>query len=105
MHTFYERQNMSKERVRFSIDLEEPGRDTLASVAKSVRLTQGEVVDTLLEMYCKPVSDELLAALRQRREDKVAARTPKKKFMESIRDLSPEQLEELERIIRQGKAA
>lgn len=86
---------MSKETAvqnRFSISLPESHQARLGEIAKQYRITQGEVIETLLEF-----ADHAALALRYQavREEKVAARRPKKDLLKQLNGLTSEQLERL----------
>jgi hypothetical protein len=76
-------------RNRFSIDLPPDWQDYLAHTARIHRLTQGEVVQTLLaNMHSCAGIEQALAA---RREEKVAARRSKASMTAAFKQLTPEQ--------------
>lgn len=80
-------------RTRFSIDLNERHRDALAAIAKSYKITQGEVIEVLLDR-ADTTGDHLLgAALMAKRTSKVARRAPKKELYKQFKNLTPEQLQ------------
>lgn len=78
-------------RPRFSIDLNEPQRAALNALAKEHKITQGEVVEVLLDRAV--LDNGLSAALTARREAKVARRAPKKELYKQFKNLTPDQLQ------------
>lgn len=83
-------QSAAKERQRFSIELGDDHRDVLAGTAKTYKVTQGEVIEVLLDRMTH--DNGLCAALAAKREEKVAARRPKKDLMDQLKNLTPAQL-------------
>ncbi len=77
---------------RFSIDLDLTHQASLAMIAKTFKITQGEVVAIMLDHMGDP-TPELAAAFRQRRDEKVAARGPRKDLYQQFRNLTPAQME------------
>lgn len=86
----------AKETVRYTIETLPATRDCLATIAKQFKLSQGDVIDVLLEQN-KAVLEPLAAALAAKREHKVKARvsrmSPKQALYQQIKSLSPAQLE------------
>lgn len=58
---------------RFTISMDEQLQNRLAELAKTHKLTQGEIVETLIVMLGKP-EEQILNALNTRREVKVNSR-------------------------------
>jgi len=79
-----------KDRQRFSIELGDEHRRQLAGYAKSYKLSQGEVLEVLLDRMT--LDNELGVALTARREQKVAARSPKKELYQQLKNLTPAQI-------------
>ena len=86
-----------QERTRYTIDVTHPAREALSEMAKFYRITQGEVIEVLMERAS--LDNGLGAALVAKREAKVLARNPKKAILDRLKNLSADQLAELERSV------
>lgn len=78
---------------RHSIVLTAVARESLSIIAKQYKITQGEVVEAFLDNMEPAVMAPIFGKIR---DDKVAARTPKRDLMAKLRNLTPEQLIALE---------
>lgn len=76
-------------RSRFSIDLPDDWQAYLAQVAKTHKLSQGEVIETLLANMHKCIGID--AALTARRDSKVAVRAARRLVKGAFEKLTPEQ--------------
>lgn len=86
---------------RTAIVLEPEIQDKVASLAKNFKLSQGVVIDTMLELLAgKP---EFEAALKAKREDKVGSRTGKTAILKRLSKLSAEELEELAKSLKEAQ--
>lgn len=81
-----------KERVRFSIDMPADYQAKLAELAKRFKITQGEAVQVMLDQIRLLPEAPFVA----KREEKVAARQPRKDLYKKLKSLSPEQLAAIE---------
>jgi hypothetical protein len=79
-------------RTRFSIDLDDNHRFSLALIAKTFKITQGEVIETMLDQMGTPTG-ELAAAMTAKREAKVARRAPNKELYKQFKNMSADQLQ------------
>lgn len=77
---------------RYAIIVEQVVQEKLAKIAKTHKISQGAVVETLME---HADMDKLDAAFKARREAKVAGRTGKTAILKRLSKLTPEQLEAL----------
>lgn len=84
--------NTPDARTRFSIDLDDNHRSSLNLIAKTFKITQGEVIEVMLDQMGTPTG-ELAAAFTARRDAKVARRAPKKELYKQFKNLSAEQLQ------------
>jgi len=79
------------QRTRYSIDIDGPHREQLAAIAKAYKLSQGEVIETLLDYAGE--DDGIKPLFVAKREAKVAARKPKNALYQKFKGLTPAQLE------------
>ncbi|MDR9847040.1 hypothetical protein [Herbaspirillum huttiense] len=84
-----------QKKSRYTIEISPEHQAKLAATAKQHKLSQGEVIEVLLELIDPAVHDPALA---KRREEKVVERTakraaeaPKKEVLAKFKSLSPEQ--------------
>jgi predicted GIY-YIG superfamily endonuclease len=89
------------ETVRYTIDIDPTAREELAAMATQYKLTQGEVIEVMLAFVRQ--ADQMAPAMQTKREAKVADREKRRKLMATLRNMSPEQLAELN-AIAQAKA-
>lgn len=90
--------------VRYTIDLDPAARERLSKLAKAYQLTQGEVIEVLVEDIDTPEPDTFLdKMLKSKRQEKVEGRVKKRKLMGVLRKMSPEQLADLEAMAAAAK--
>lgn len=86
------------ESKRTAIVLEADIQERVAVIAKEHKLTQGQVILTMLEMLTdKP---EFIQALKAKREQKVNSRTGKTALLKKLSKLSAEELEALTKALK-----
>lgn len=78
---------------RTAIVLEADIQEKVATIAKTYKLSQGIVIQTMMDMVGN--TPEFDAALKAKREDKVSNRTGKTAILKKLSKLSAEELEEL----------
>lgn len=93
---FYE----SKGLIRHMVILKVESKEKLKDVSKMFHLTQGELVDALIE---RADVEELASYLKNKRADVIKVRAKKSDLAKQIKNLSPEQLSAIEAIV--GKLA
>lgn len=81
--------------VRYSLILDASTRSALAAVAKTYKITQGEVIQGLLSNMNPVVMTPIFEKLR---EAKIAARAPKKDLLARLKSLTPEQIEAIKKM-------
>lgn len=89
---FYEEKGMARQMVIMS----QESKATLKDVAKTYRLSQGELIDVLLE---NAVWDSLTTQMEAKRNEKVSSRVKKVSMAKKLEGLTPEQLAAVEAII------
>lgn len=89
---FYE----SKGYVRHMVILPVEYKERLKSIAKKYKVTQGEVVEEMLNIFDKT---ELPNVLEERRAAKTSGRTTKTELLKRMKGLSQDQIEAIEAII------
>jgi len=77
---------------RYAIVVEQTVQEKLAKIAKTYKISQGAVVETLMDSADMSKLEE---AFKARREAKVAGRTGKTAILKRLSKLTPEQLEAL----------
>jgi len=84
--------------VRYTIEVATDVREALIAVSKEFKLTQGEIIDELLNHLDR---EKMIPIFIARRQAKVSAREDKKedkkKLTNLLRSLTPEQIAELQR--------
>lgn len=80
---------------RYSISLTPEYREQIASLAKTHKLTQGEVIGVLCEFAHDNAGYPLEAMLKSKRAQKVAERQPKNAAYRAFMALTPAQREAL----------
>lgn len=78
---------------RTAIVLEADIQDKVATIAKNYKLSQGQVIQTMIDMV--GTTPEFDAALKAKRIDKVSNRTGKTAILKKLAKLSAEELEAL----------
>lgn len=87
---------------RYTIILPNDHQARLAVMAKTYKLSQGEILEGLIEHADMEKLGPIFAKMR---EDKVAGRQSKKELLKRLSKLDPEQLKALERIAAGEKVA
>lgn len=86
---------------RTAIVLEADIQEKVATIAKTHKLSQGIVIQTMIDMVGN--TPEFEAALKAKREDKVSNRTGKTAILKKLAKLSAEELEELAKSLKAGE--
>lgn len=86
---------------RTAIVLEADIQEKVATIAKTHKLSQGIVIQTMMDMVGN--TPEFEAALKAKREDKVSNRTGKTAILKKLSKLSAEELEELAKSLKVGE--
>lgn len=86
---------------RTAIVLEADIQEKVATIAKTHKLSQGVVIQTMIDMVGN--TPEFEAALKAKREDKVSNRTGKTAILKKLSKLSAEELEELAKSLKVGE--
>lgn len=86
---------------RTAIVLEADIQEKVATIAKTHKLSQGIVIQTMIDMVGN--TPEFEAALKAKREDKVSNRTGKTAILKKLSKLSAEELEELAKSLKVGE--
>lgn len=86
---------------RFAVYLHTSVRDHLTTISKRHKITQGEVLETLLALYGD--TQEVKDIFDQKRVTKVANRQPKKELFSKLRSLTPEQILAIEAMTQNNK--
>lgn len=81
-----------KDIKRFTVVCDEQHQDALAVLAKRYKITQGEVIEVMLDHMNE---EDFAAHFEARRNEKVAARKSKSALMERLSGLSAEQVQKL----------
>ena len=97
-----------KKNTRYTIDIRPESSARLADMAKTSKLTQGEVIEVLLERCERDLG--LISAFHEKRHLKVESRERAKAERANLRELyqklgtlTPEQLAQIERITQEEK--
>jgi hypothetical protein len=83
---------------RTAIVLEADIQEKVATIAKTYKLSQGIVIQTMIDMVGD--TPEFDTALKAKREDKVSNRTGKTAILKKLAKLSAEELEELTKSLK-----
>ncbi|MFK3740942.1 hypothetical protein [Massilia sp. TN1-12] len=87
---------MSSKTTRYTIDLDPAARDRLHRLAKAYQLTQGEVIEVLVEDIDMPEPDTLFDRLfKSKRQAKLAQRAAARETMAKLKSLSPDELADI----------
>jgi hypothetical protein len=86
---------------RTAIVLEADIQEKVATIAKTYKLSQGIVIQTMMDMVGN--TSEFDTALKAKREDKVSNRTGKTAILKKLSKLSAEELEELAKSLKVGE--
>jgi hypothetical protein len=86
---------------RTAIVLEADIQEKVATIAKTYKLSQGIVIQTMMDMVGN--TPEFDTALKAKREDKVSNRTGKTAILKKLSKLSAEELEELAKSLKVGE--
>lgn len=86
---------------RTAIVLEADIQEKVATIAKTYKLSQGIVIQTMMDMVGN--TPEFETALKSKREDKVSNRTGKTAILKKLSKLSAEELEELAKSLKVGE--
>jgi len=86
---------------RTAIVLEADIQEKVATIAKTYKLSQGIVIQTMIDMVGN--TPEFDTALKAKREDKVSNRTGKTAILKKLSKLSAEELEELAKSLKVGE--
>ena len=84
---------MSSKTTRYTIDLDPAARDRLHRLAKAYQLTQGEVIEVLVEDIDMPEPDTVFdRLLKSKRQAKLIQRAAAREAMAKLKSLSPDEL-------------
>lgn len=90
---FYEQRGY----VRHTLILPVEYKERLKAIAKKYKLTQGEVVEEMINIFDQTSLPSILEA---RRTNKTSGRTTKTELLKRMKGLSPEQIAAIEAIIQ-----
>ena len=94
MTTSFISETAPDKKARYTIDMSAAARATLSDISKRFKLTQGEVLEVLLDQTGNIDIDlEIEIALVAKREQKVAERTPVKELQKQLKGMTRAQLE------------
>ena len=85
-----------KGKVRYTLILDEKAKDKLLNVAKTYRITQGEVLEVLLNQLNLGLMGQHFEAKRLAKDD---GKTSKTELSKMMRDATPEQLAAIQAIL------
>jgi hypothetical protein len=100
MAGFYEEKGM----VRYTMIIPKTSKEKLEEIAKSYKITQGEVVEVLIDQAESEGSASLGAAFIAKKSSKVKVKSSKRGIIEEMKGLTPAQLAQVQEAIRQAKA-
>jgi hypothetical protein len=83
---------------RAAIVLEQDIQEKVATIAKTYKLSQGQVIQTMIDMV--GTTPEFDAALKAKRTEKVSNRTGKTAILKRLSKLSAEELEALAKSLK-----
>jgi len=84
---------MTTKTTRYTIDLDPVARDRLHRLAKAYQLTQGEVIEVLVEDIDMPEPDTLFdRLLKSKRQEKLAQRAAARETLAKLKNLPPDEL-------------
>jgi hypothetical protein len=90
--------NAPDDTKRYSVIINTAAQKRLGSIAKQFKISQGAVLEVLID---KADLDALTPELEARREAKTSTRSSKAALMEKLATLTPEQLAFLEKLGKQ----
>jgi hypothetical protein len=84
---------MTTKTTRYTIDLDPAARDRLHRLAKAYQLTQGEVIEVLVEDIDMPEPDTVFdRLLKSKRLEKLAQRAAARETLAKLKSLPPEEM-------------
>jgi hypothetical protein len=88
-----------KRTTRSAVSLTEPHRHEVAKIAKTYRITRGEVIEVMLDQLNL---DQLAPYFQSKRKLKEAARITQASVIKKFKGATSEQLAEIARILERG---
>lgn len=84
---------MTGKTTRYTIDLDPTARERLHRLAKAYQLTQGEVIEVLVEDIDMPEPDTVFdRLLKSKRQEKLAQRAATRETLAKLKSLPPEEV-------------
>jgi predicted DNA-binding ribbon-helix-helix protein len=100
----YEKSMKENGLIRASFNMAETHKDAIEALAKKHKITQGQVIEVLLEQMRG--EEELASFFKLKAETKTDGRSkkhPKRELLKDMKDLTPEQLAQLAAQVAQMK--
>lgn len=91
-----------KGKLRYTVITTEQHREKLNKIAKTYRISQGDVIEVLLDQANLGLLGHHFDAKRESKSD---GKLTKTELMKKMKGLTPEQLAAIEKIIGQGEAS
>lgn len=84
---------MTGKTTRYTIDMDATARERLHRLAKAYQLTQGEVIEVLVDDIDMPEPDTVFdRLLKGKRQEKVAQRAAARETLAKLKNLPPDKL-------------